>query len=94
MKIVHNGSSRYRNKMFHCGLEWPIEERRKFYNRIKNERWPENWLSFSKSGDEPWIFYLTDEFIKKCIESSENAILGIAQYVQNKIYEIEQLNKT
>jgi len=93
IKLILTVLFSYRNKMFHCGLEWPIEERKNFYKRIKNERWPENWLSFSKSGDEPWIFYLTDEFIKKCVEASENVILGIAQYVQNKIYEIEQLNK-
>lgn len=43
----------YRNKMFHCGFEWPVDERRLFASRIKNEGWPDDWFSQSLSCDEP-----------------------------------------
>ena len=33
----------YRNKMFHLGLEWPLEERQRFDKRLS--KWPREWFS-------------------------------------------------
>lgn len=54
----------YRHKMFHCGFEWPQEERHKFSERIRNSNWSEQWLSKATRENEPWIFYMTREFVE------------------------------
>jgi hypothetical protein len=42
----------YRNKMFHHGFEWPLEERRKFAARASKE-WPTEWFSWAQNGGGP-----------------------------------------
>lgn len=74
----------YRNKMFHCGFEWPIEERKKFWDRIQNESWPKNWFSRSTSNEETWIIYLTSDFIEHCIDTIENVIEALGHFVISK----------
>jgi len=64
----------YRNKMFHCGFEWPLNEREKFSKKIQENHWS-GWFSSSTSNGKPWIFYMTKEFITKCI-SVINEIIG------------------
>ncbi len=71
----------YRNKMFHCGFEWPIEERSRFWNRNINEKWPSSWLSAATSDGEPWVIYLTDDFITHCINHIEKIINGISRFI-------------
>lgn len=71
----------YRNKMFHFGFEWPPDERKRFWKRVKNENWPSNWLDAATSGGEPWIIYLSDEFILYCVESIEEIINSISRFV-------------
>ncbi len=77
----------YRNKMFHCGFEWPIEERHRFWNRNINEKWPSNWLNSATSDGEPWIIYLTDDFVTHCINSIEQIINGISRFVYASMVE-------
>ena len=74
----------YRNKMFHCGFEWPVKERVRFWNRIQNEEWPANWLDNATSGGEPWIIYLSGEFVQHCIKTIEQVINSLGNFVVNK----------
>ena len=74
----------YRNKMFHFGFEWPKEERKCFWDRIENEDWPPNWLAKATIGDEPWMIYLTSEFIWHCVETIEQIINSLDQIVCEK----------
>ena len=46
----------YRNKMFHLGLEWPKDERKKFSDMISQQNYPCEWFDSSTSGGDPWIF--------------------------------------
>jgi len=39
----------YRNKMFHLGFEWPMDERKKFQAMIASEKWPDNWFACATS---------------------------------------------
>ena len=71
----------YRNKMFHCGFEWPIEERNRFWSRINKEKWPENWLEAATTNNEPWIIYLSNEFIWHCLERIRATIAAIGKFV-------------
>ncbi|CDO60271.1 hypothetical protein BN1012_Phect2058 [Candidatus Phaeomarinobacter ectocarpi] len=72
----------YRNKMFHNGFEWPMEERHKFGKRIENEAWPEGWFTQSNTGGEPWIFYMSDDFIKHCLKMIDQVLHGVGEYLE------------
>lgn len=60
----------YRNKMFHNGTEWPVDERMKFKEAIKQKKW-EQWFAVATEGDEPWCFYMTQDMISTCIETAK-----------------------
>ena len=72
----------YRNKMFHNGFEWPMEERRKFENLIQERAWPQKWFEKSTSDGEPWIFYMSDSFIEHCFETIVQVLEGIGKYAK------------
>ena len=73
----------YRNKMFHCGFEWPPEERAKFQKRINSEGWPADWFKKSTSGGDPWIFYMSDEFIYRILVLIDEILEGIGDFLAN-----------
>ena len=72
----------YRNKMFHHGFEWPLNERRKFEQTIRKGEWPSNWFIKSWIGDEPWIFYLSTIFIDHCLLTIDQVIQGVGAYLE------------
>lgn len=74
----------YRNKMFHCGFEWPTDERARFQNRISKSGWPSGWFSTARSGERPWIFYLTDEFVGHCLRTIDRVIVGIGAFCKQR----------
>ena len=73
----------YRNKMFHWGLEWPLDERERFVNRIRDERWV-TWFSRAESGDHPWIIYMSRDFVDHCLDTIDRTIDGIGAYCRDK----------
>jgi hypothetical protein len=72
----------YRNAMFHYGFEWPPIERQKF--DIRRAKWPSNWFSVSTSGNQPWIFYVTDTFIDHCFVVMEAVLSGIGAFAREQ----------
>lgn len=72
----------YRNKMFHLGFEWPINERANFNNRILNENW-DNWFSMATSDGKPWIFYMTQTFISKCIQEIDELLSAVGRFAED-----------
>jgi len=93
LELVLNVLFSYRNKMFHCGFEWPVEERTRFWSRIQKESWPTNWLNKATSGDTPWIIYLSGEFIWHCVETIEQLIDSFGEFVVEKSGMAQQVNK-
>ncbi len=73
----------YRNKMFHCGFEWPVMERSKFDRRITDARWPNNWFSKATSNKETWVFYITDTFICHCLDTVDKVIDAFGLFGRN-----------
>jgi hypothetical protein len=69
----------YRNAMFHNGFEWPIEEREKFAKQAA--QWPSDWFSLATSGGKPWIFYMSDTFIDQVLNSIDQALKVLGQFV-------------
>ena len=75
----------YRNKMFHFGLEWPLEETEKFNNRIKC--WPENWFVLGSQGNSPWMFCMSQLFVDHCLNSVEHIISGLGDFLVDELRE-------
>ena len=70
----------YRNKMFHGGFEWSSEELKSFERKLSENRWPPDWFSWAIFGDEPWMCYMTSDFISHCLDMSAGVIRGIKEY--------------
>lgn len=71
----------YRNKMFHCGLEWPSKDRKDFANLIKSNGWTD-CFERAESGGDPWIFYMSRKFIEHCVDTVDEVIEGIGARVR------------
>lgn len=76
----------YRNKMFHNGFEWPVEERERFAKRIVDACWPSDWFKPATRGDKPWVNYMTDDFIRHCVAMIEEVIRGIGAFCKARLY--------
>jgi len=68
----------YRNKVLHCGLEWPPDDRNAFNGR-RNE-WPVEWFSMVTSNDVPVIFLMTPTFVRRCFVLADQIIGGLIAY--------------
>ena len=75
----------YRNKMFHYGFEWPVAERQRFTKRILSEAWPRDWFLQATSGEEPWIYYLSQAFIDHCLATIEQILDGFSTLVRDEL---------
>lgn len=75
----------YMNKMFHCGFEWPVEERQRFAARIDTSGWPADWFAKATTGEEPWIFYLTDTYTSHCLDTIDSIIVGMGAFAREKL---------
>jgi hypothetical protein len=80
---MHAALTAYRNSMFHNGFEWPLDERKRFGELIISEGWPDNWFNRSTSGGDPWIFYMSDEFIEHCLQTIDQVLEGIGGYLEH-----------
>ena len=77
----------YRNKMFHNGFEWPLEVRRRFARRLENSGWPSEWFSSGSTGDDPWMFYMTDKFIDHCTDTLQKIAVGVEKLKRERLSE-------
>jgi hypothetical protein len=75
----------YRNKMFHNGFEWPRRERKSFQAQWRAENWPPTWFSLAKSDGEPWVFYMTNEFIECCVDAANRILDAFGNLIQNDL---------
>jgi len=75
----------YRNKMFHHGFEWPVEERHRFEKRISQEGWSLDWLSKATTGGEPWIFYFSENFIEHGLSAIDDVLAGIGAFIRDEL---------
>jgi hypothetical protein len=75
---------KYRNKMFHHGLEWPKEERAKFERLIVEKGWPSDWFSRSTTNGEPWIIYMSEVLITHSLKRLDDTLDGIGLFIQSR----------
>jgi hypothetical protein len=83
----------YRNKMFHHGFEWPVEERQRFATRISEAGWPSDWFSHASSGDKPWVFYMSEVFIQHTVRRIDLVIEGIGAYCKRQFFPSDPSNE-
>lgn len=76
----------YRNKMFHNGFEWPVEERERFAKRIADAGWPTDWFDRAKSGGKPWVFYMSSNFVQHCVAMIDKVISSIGAFCKATLY--------
>ena len=79
---MHAALTAYRNSMFHNGFEWPVDKRKKFNELIVADAWPEGWFTKSTSNDEPWIFYMSADFIEHCLHTIDQVLEGVGRYLE------------
>src|SRR5207248_2198413 len=80
----------YRNKMFHLGFEWPMEERLSFEKAIADSKWTGGWFVKSTSGDSPWIFYMSKEFITHCLATIDKVLDAFGEFVRDVLLPNQQ----
>ncbi len=76
----------YRNRMFHLGFEWPLDDRLKFAKRIVDANWPKSWFSNASSGGQPWVFYMSSGFIQHVVRTTNDVIEGIGAYCKAEFF--------
>ena len=69
----------YRNKMFHWGFEWPLDQTHKFAKRLNC--WPAGWFEKAETGSDPWIFYMSPKFVEHCLTMTEKIINGLGDFI-------------
>ena len=84
LKITLNALFTYRNRMLHHGLEWPSNVRIAFGNFIKG--FPSTWFSSSTSGGDPWIFYMTEDFVPHLLKTVEKVFEAMTKYSSEVLY--------
>ena len=70
----------YRNKMFHFGFEWPLNERESFAKRLNEPGWESDWFDRSTTGNYAWMFHMSSKFASHCIDQAEQVIYGIEEF--------------
>ena len=83
----------YRNKMFHNGLEWPENERTNFAKFIKEQKM-KKWFSCSMLGKEPWIYYMEEIFIDKCLKLAEFLIKNLGAIGPKALKQNDKIQKS
>ncbi len=68
----------YRNKVLHCGLEWPPDDRNAFNGRLKE--WPVEWFSMVTSNGVPVMFLMTPTFVRRCFVLADQIIGGLIAF--------------
>ena len=76
----------YRNKMFHCGLEWPEKDRTIFAERVQRDDW-KGCFSRAESANEPWFFYMTQGFVERCLDTVYGIIDGVGAYARPIVWD-------
>jgi hypothetical protein len=71
----------YRNKMFHCGYEWPEEDRKKFRDTVMKECNVEGneWFQPAEPSGNIWIIYMSDVFINLCMETIKASLTAFGK---------------
>ena len=71
----------YRNKVLHCGLEWPRDDLNEFGSRLR--KWPADWFSRVTLNDVPVIFLMTPTLVRRCFVLADQITGGLIDFEEN-----------
>lgn len=71
----------YRNKVLHCGLEWPGDDLNEFSSRLR--KWPADWFSKVTLNDVPVIFLMTPAFVRRCFVLADQIPGGLIDFEEH-----------
>lgn len=77
----------YRNKMFHGGFEWSLDQRDQFEEQIAQRKW-ERFFNSARSGHKPWIFYLQDGVIAQMPAMVEGILDSLGRFAKELPFEL------
>jgi hypothetical protein len=83
--FFYNGTKWKKDFTIHNGFGWPLDERVKFGKRIRCKGWPNDWFSTATSDEEPWIFYLSEQYIEHCLEMIEQVLDAIGGFIRDDL---------
>ena len=72
-----------RNQRPRHGVCSSAEECGKFAKRIEQEKW-HGWFGRAERGDEPWIFYMADDFIRHCFDMVHKLLKSFGAYCRGR----------
>ena len=94
LKATLSALFEYRNNMFHGGFEWSLERLKRFQAQLSENRWPSDWFSWATFDDEPWMCYMTSDFIAHCLDMAEGVTKGIEEYATRGLPDLPQSDLT
>jgi len=71
----------YRNAALHCGFEWLPKDRDKFHAKVGRHGW-EDLFDWARVGDEPWIAYMSADFIRRATQLVDDSAKAFARVIR------------
>ena len=62
------------------------ERRTSFAKGIDSDGWT-NCFSRAESGDDPWFFYMTQDFVERCLDTIYEIIDGVGAYARPLVWD-------
>lgn len=83
----------YRNRMFHGGFEWSLEQRDQFERLIDARKW-DKYFQSARTNDRPWIFYLRDDVIEEMPKRMESILDSFGVFAKHLPRDLVSLQRT
>ncbi|MER9880993.1 hypothetical protein [Mesorhizobium sp. M0118] len=77
----------YRNRVFHGGFEWSIDQREQFETLIAERNW-DRFFQSARTNDNPWIFYIRDEIIDDMPRRMASILDSLGRFAKNLPFEL------
>lgn len=70
---------KFRNNLFHNGMEWPLNKRKEF-QKLLNDLEYNQFFRISTSDGKPWMFTMTDEYLDQCQRLVKESYYSMNKY--------------
>jgi hypothetical protein len=61
-----------------------------FAEKITKGHWPSDWFLEARTGDNPWIFYMSDPFIQHVLTTIEQVLETLGLFVRDGLAGMEK----
>ena len=53
----------------------------KFEESIKNLEWPTRWFDQVTADEQPWLYYMSSEYVSHCLEVVEGIMEAVSEHI-------------